>query len=57
MLEEVGFADILIGDPVDTFGGAEGEPQARAFEVYGYAFLARKPNRNTPMITAPGAPQ
>ena len=57
MLEEVGFADILIGDPVDRFGGAEGEPQARAFEVYGYAFLARKPNRNTPMITAPGAPQ
>ena len=29
---------------VDTFGGAGGEANARAFEVYGYAFLARKPN-------------
>jgi hypothetical protein len=43
MLEEVGFTEIRIGDPVDTFGGAEGEPQARAFQVYGYAFRARKP--------------
>jgi hypothetical protein len=43
MLEEVGFTEILIGDPVDTFGGAEGEPKARAFQVYGYAFRARKP--------------
>ena len=57
MLEDIGFIDILIGDPVDTFGGAEGEPQARAFEVYGYAFLARKPDRSSPMITAPGAQQ
>ena len=43
MLEDVGFTEILISDPVDTFGGAEGEPQARAFEVFGYAFLARQP--------------
>ena len=28
-----------IGDAVDTFGGATGEENARAFEVYGYAFL------------------
>ena len=27
---------------VDTFGGAGGESKARLFEVYGYAFLARK---------------
>jgi hypothetical protein len=40
MLEDSGFTDVLIGPPVDTFGGATGEEKARAFEVYGYAFLA-----------------
>lgn len=43
MLEEVGFVDVKIGPPVDTFGGAAGEGKARRFEVYGYTFLARKP--------------
>jgi hypothetical protein len=43
MLEDAGFADVQIGDAVDTFGGAGGEDKARAYEVYGYAFLARKP--------------
>jgi hypothetical protein len=43
MLEEVGFTEVAVGDAVDTFGGAEGESKARAFEVYGYAFRARKP--------------
>ena len=43
MLIEAGFTDVRIGAPVDTFGGAGGEKNARAFEVYGYAFLARKP--------------
>ena len=43
MLEEVGFVDVAIGPPVDTFGGAIGEAKARASEVYGYAFRARKP--------------
>ena len=43
MLEDTGFVDIQIGDAVDTFGGAEGEEKARSYEVYGYAFLARKP--------------
>ena len=43
MLEDTGFVDIQIGDAVDTFGGATGEEKARAFEVFGYAFLARKP--------------
>jgi hypothetical protein len=42
-LEESGFVEIVIGTPVDTFGGAGGESNARLFEVYGYAFLARKP--------------
>jgi hypothetical protein len=43
MLEEIGFVDVLVGPPVDTFGGASGEKNARRFEVYGYSFLARKP--------------
>jgi hypothetical protein len=43
MLEDSGFVDVQIGDPVDTFGGAGGEEKARAYEVYGYAFLARRP--------------
>ena len=42
MLKDSGFENVTIGPPVDTFGGATGEPQARSFEVYGYAFLARK---------------
>jgi hypothetical protein len=32
----------VIGDPIDTFGGALGEANARAFEVFGFAFLARR---------------
>jgi hypothetical protein len=43
MLEDTGFTGIVTGDAVDTFGGAAGEEKARAFEVYGYAFLARRP--------------
>ncbi len=43
MLEEIGFRDVQIGPSVDTFRGASGEKNARRFEVYGYAFLARKP--------------
>jgi len=42
MLEDAGFVDVQIGDAVDTFGGATGEEKARAFEVFGFAFLARK---------------
>jgi hypothetical protein len=43
MLEESGFVEIAIGPPVDTFGGAGGEGKARLFEVFGHAFVARKP--------------
>jgi hypothetical protein len=43
MIEDVGFVDVCIGPAVDTFGGANGEPNARKFEVFGYAFRARKP--------------
>lgn len=44
MLEDTGFVEIQIGPAVDTFGGASGQDKARAFDVYGYAFLARKPH-------------
>ena len=42
MLETSGFGAVVIGEPVDTFGGAKGEASARTFEVYGYAFLAHR---------------
>ena len=50
MLTEVGFVDIEIGPPVDTFGGATGEANARTFEVYGL----RLPRPQT-MTTNPSA--
>jgi hypothetical protein len=43
MLEDVGFTGVRIGPAVDTFGGAGGEEKARAYEVFGYAFLAVRP--------------
>ena len=49
MLEDSGFIDVQIGPAVDTFGGASGEEKARSFDVYGYAFLARKPSRALPI--------
>jgi hypothetical protein len=42
MLEDSGFEDVAIGPAVDTFADATGEANARSFEVYGYAFLARR---------------
>lgn len=42
MLEDSGFADVVVGPPVDTFGGAPGEAKARAYAVFGYAFMARR---------------
>jgi hypothetical protein len=41
MLEQSGFDHVRIGPAYDTFGGARGEQNARAFAVFGYAFLAR----------------
>jgi hypothetical protein len=43
MLQDSGFIDVVTGEAVDTFGGAKGEDQARAFDVHGYAFMARRP--------------
>ena len=34
---------MVTGEAVDTFGGAKGQDKARAFDVYGYAFMARRP--------------
>jgi hypothetical protein len=48
MLRDSGFADVVTGEPVDTFGGAKGQDNARAFDVYGYAFMARRPVPNDP---------
>lgn len=42
MLDDSGFADVSIGAAVDSFGGTTGEEKARAFDVFGYAFLAVK---------------
>lgn len=44
MLTDIGFVDVEVGPAVDTFGGASGEDNARAFEVYGHSFIARKPS-------------
>ena len=43
MLQDSGFTDVVLGEAADTFGGAKGEANARAFEVYGYAFMATRP--------------
>ncbi len=43
LLRDAGFEEIEIGEPVDTFGNAPGERNARTYEVYGYPFFARKP--------------
>jgi SAM-dependent methyltransferase len=39
-LQDCGFTNVAIGPPIDNFGGTAGEEQARAFDVYGYTFLA-----------------
>jgi hypothetical protein len=43
MLTDIGFVDVVVGEPIDTFGGAAGEANARAFDVRGYPFRARRP--------------
>jgi arsenite methyltransferase len=44
LMDGVGFVDLEVGPGVDTFGGAPGENNARAFAVAGYPFFARKPS-------------
>ena len=48
MLQDSGFTDVVTGEPVDTFGGANGQVNARAFDVYGYAFMACRPSEGPP---------
>ena len=43
MLQDSGFTGVVTGKAFDTFGGAHGEAKARAFEVYGYTFMASRP--------------
>jgi arsenite methyltransferase len=43
MMRQTGFVDSEAGPGIDTFGGAGGEANARTFEVFGYPFVARKP--------------
>ena len=43
MLTDLGFIEITVGPAVDTFEGTNGEPNARAFDVYGHTFTAHKP--------------
>jgi arsenite methyltransferase len=43
LMREAGFVDIEVGPAVDTFGGARGEKNARAYDVVAHAFLAHKP--------------
>ncbi len=43
MLEDVGFVDVEIGPPVDVFAGGTGAENAKAYEVFGYAFLTHRP--------------
>ena len=45
MLTDAGFVGVEVGEAVDTFGGATGEAQARTYQVYGYPFLAQRPER------------
>ena len=44
MMRQTGYTETEVGPAVDVFGGAGGEANARTFAVYGYAFLARKPD-------------
>jgi hypothetical protein len=44
VIEGVGLTDLRFGDPLDTYGGAPGEGNARTFGVRGYAFTAVKPD-------------
>lgn len=42
-MEAAGLVDVEVGPPVDAFGGAPGEANARSFEVLAHAFGARHP--------------
>jgi len=43
VIENAGFESVEFGPSVDTFRGASGEENARAFGTMGYPIRARKP--------------
>jgi arsenite methyltransferase len=43
LMREAGFVDLEVGPAVDTFCGARGEANARAYDVVAHAFLAHRP--------------
>jgi arsenite methyltransferase len=45
LVRDAGFTRVEVGPPIDTFGGAGGEANARRFEVFGHPFLAHKPQQ------------
>lgn len=42
-MTDAGLVDVEVGLPVDAFGGARGEANARRFGVFAHAFAARRP--------------
>jgi SAM-dependent methyltransferase len=44
LITDAGFTEVAVGLATDTFGEAAGEERARAFEVFGHTFRARKPS-------------
>src|SRR5215472_11182153 len=52
MLQDSGFTDVEVSEPVDTFGGAKGEGKARAFEVYGTHSWHAAPPDSSDLLTA-----
>jgi SAM-dependent methyltransferase len=53
VVRDAGFVDVEVGPPVDTFGGARGEPNARRYDVFGHPFLARKPLESPDLTKTP----
>ena len=53
MLQDSGFTNVVTGEAADTFGGAKGQDKARAFDVYGYAFMARRPPQSPASCNRP----
>ena len=43
LITDAGFDQVAVGLATDTFGDAAGEERARAFEVFGHTFRARRP--------------
>lgn len=42
-MRDAGLVDVEVGPPVDAFGDAPGETNARRFDVFAHVFMGRKP--------------